>query len=1427
MCFSMMKLRVAVLFFVAIAGCVSGRHRLCAQDKNRADTNRPDIVIFLSDDHTWRDSSVYGSPDILTPNMQRLANTGMTFNRAFVASPSCAPSRAALLTGMYPARNRAEANHSRPESNLKKLPAYLQEVGYQVVAFGKVGHYLQTPEYGFDLARHYSYHDDVAVDEAIKWMKGRRSSKPLCLFVGTNWPHVPWPEKSAEIDPEEIKIPPNHVDTPTSRQWRAKYLAAIEIMDQELGRVHDAARRELGEDVFFLHTSDHGAQWPFGKWNLYEDGIRTPLIVSWEGMIAAGKQTEAMVSWIDLLPTLLDVAGVESPDSIDGKSFLPVLIGEKDSHRDQIFTTHTGDGDFNVFPIRSVRTSDGWKYIRNLHPEYRFGSHVTHIEAEKGYWDSWVSAAVTDSHAKQLVFDYQNRPAEELFHVDSDPYEANNRVNELGQQERLRELRSQLDNWLSETHDPLVVLGQPQLVPNESVPNIITVFIDDMGWSDLSCFSGTKTVTENLDQLASEGQRFTNFYVNSPICSPSRVALSTGQYPYRHRISSFLSNRQSNQQRGMAQWLNPDAPMLARELRRSGYATGHFGKWHMGGQRDVGNAPQVRNYGFDKSLTNFEGLGPRILPLKDSYDGKPAQRHDLGSASLGKGPIRWEDRSQITSSFVDESIDFINHSQVNEQPFFINLWPDDVHSPFFPPELMREKTNGSKRQLYYAVLDAMDQQLGKLFDRVRNDAALRDNTLILVMSDNGHEEGAGSSDPLRGAKTWLYEGGIRSPLIVWGPGLQKKSVVGSVNDQSILCAMDVNRSLYQLAGITPPDGIELDGENVLSTILGESKEGRSKPLFWRRPPDRPGTSDNDNPDLAVRDGKWKYLINYDQSDPQLYDLDLDAGENNNRIDQYPEVANRLQRVLFAWNQSMPRDAGDPEWKEGSRAGAIQATEFVNPIGEGADPWVMKDPNAQRYLWCMSEGNRAIAIHASDSVSSMGTKQVVWRAPATGPTSREVWAPELHWLDGRWHIYFAASDGHNKNHLAYVLRSQTDDPLGQYDLIGPFATGAGEDGLSPNLWAIDMTVLEHQGNRYAVWSGWDEAESDQQYLYIAPMNSPTELAGPRVRLCDNDDYLWERIEPDSTKRGLHEAPQVFQSRNRTSIVYSCGASWLPTYKLGLLELVGRDPLSPDAWKKRDAPIFTGSQSTYGVGHSCFVQSLDQKQWWHIYHAKRDRNPGWRRSIFVQPMRVGRRGFPLLGSPVGPGTVMSKPSGEDESQASFDSASYDYFGHHQFIDNSEGEIRLGMIPADPINDFRSGEKVLFRGVVPKDFRAEVMIDFHGDQQARDAGLIFRTTGASVGFDSQRGYFAGLIPKTNLVILGRTDGDRWRELARAETTIDASIQQKLSVSMNGDQIVVSLNDQPVLRHQDATYAGGRLGLRVVNTDATFRGVTVEQPR
>lgn len=436
-------------------------------------------------------------------------------------------------------------------------------------------------------------------------------------------------------------------------------------------------------------------------------------------------------------------------------------------------------------------------------------------------------------------------------------------------------------------------------------PNLVLVFIDDMGWGDFSCFGNRDASTPHIDRLAEEGLRFEQFYVNSPICSPSRTAISTGQYPQRWRITSYLNNRKSNEERGMAQWLDPQAPMLARELKRAGYATGHFGKWHMGGQRDVDDAPPITAYGFDASLTNFEGMGPKLLPLTLKPGQDEPGRIWANAERLGEGH-RWMLRSKITEGFVDAAIPFIEQALEKEQSFYVNLWPDDVHSPFWPPV---DKWGEGKRALYLSVLEEMDRQLGKLFDHLRARPEVASNTLVLVCSDNGPEPGAGQAGPFRGYKTHLYEGGLRSSLVVWGPGLVSGENV--VNRESVFSAIDLVPTLVELVHEEPlPESHPYDGESLIEVLLGRSRASREAPLFFRRPPDRDTFYGvEDLPDLAMRSGRWKLLCEYDGSDAELYDLEKDRGETTDLAARHPDLVKRLSQALVAWHESMPSDNG--------------------------------------------------------------------------------------------------------------------------------------------------------------------------------------------------------------------------------------------------------------------------------------------------------------------------------------------------------------------------------------------------------------------------------------------------------------------------------------------------------------------------------------
>ena len=218
--------------------------------------------------------------------------------------------------------------------------------------------------------------------------------------------------------------------------------------------------------------------------------------------------------------------------------------------------------------------------------------------------------------------------------------------------------------------------------------------------------------------------------------------------------------------------------------------------------------------------------------------------------------------------------------------------------------------DGKKRTLYLAVLEEMDRQLGKLFDRVRNDPELAENTMILICSDNGPDPGAGSAKPLRGYKTYLYEGGIRSPLVAWAPGLMNKKTQGTVNKTSVFSAIDLVSSLADLCNVPLPRNVIFDGEELSDVLLGKSDRSRKEPIFFRRPPDRDSFFGVKNlPDLAVRSGKWKLLCEYDGTNAELYDLSTDPSESLNLAENHLKVCRLLVDQVIHWHKSMPTDNG--------------------------------------------------------------------------------------------------------------------------------------------------------------------------------------------------------------------------------------------------------------------------------------------------------------------------------------------------------------------------------------------------------------------------------------------------------------------------------------------------------------------------------------
>ncbi len=325
---------------------------------------------------------------------------------------------------------------------------------------------------------------------------------------------------------------------------------------------------------------------------------------------------------------------------------------------------------------------------------------------------------------------------------------------------------------------------------------------------------------------------------------------------------------------------------------------------------------------------------------------------------------------------------------------------------------------------------------------------------------------------------------------------------------------------------------------------------------------------------------------------------------------------------------------------------LSCEEFKNPIMAGADPWVVKKDGF--YYFIKSEGG-ALHVSKSEKLTEPREWVRVWTQPEDGWNQTNLWAPELHYLDGKWYIYYAAGRSGPPfiNQRAGVLESASKNPRGEYIDRGMLYTGDRIETRSNNKWAIDMTILKQEGQLYAIWSGWKKNRNDDgtpQHQYIASMSDPTTISSNRV-LISSPTRSWETAGP----LNLNEGATVLRSRNtdRLFVIYSTGQSWLPSYKLGQLELKpsDADPMNPDNWIK-EGPVFTGTDEVHGVGHASFTTSPDGTQDWIVYHSKKDTSPGWDRTIRTQQFHWREEGEPDFGTPIPTTEILSAPSGECE-------------------------------------------------------------------------------------------------------------------------------------------------------------------------------------
>jgi arylsulfatase A-like enzyme len=372
--------------------------------------------------------------------------------------------------------------------------------------------------------------------------------------------------------------------------------------------------------------------------------------------------------------------------------------------------------------------------------------------------------------------------------------------------------------------------------------------------------------------------------VNNPVCSPSRTAVMTGQFPARHCIHQHFASVEHHKKAGMPDWLDPKLPLLPKLLKKEGYVTGHFGKWHLTNHHIL-DAPLPTEYGYD----------------------------EYGAFNVPGVQIR-------TAETCPRAIDFIRRHK--DRPFFINVWLHETHTPHYPLKEYLEQFQhlDEQKRVYAAVVAEADAGVGAIL-RTLKELGLDENTLVIFSSDNGPEwtgkrttqddnstgrglgtyYSVGQTAGLKGKKRSLFAGGIRVPFIARWPGVIPKA---RIDRTSVLTAVDLFPTFLELAGQSPPTDLKLDGQSIVPALKGLGFE-RKKPIHWEW---RGGHGPPYLwPHLGIRDGKWKMMVNQELDRTELYDIEADWAETTDLAQANPDVVKALTKKALAWKSSLPTE----------------------------------------------------------------------------------------------------------------------------------------------------------------------------------------------------------------------------------------------------------------------------------------------------------------------------------------------------------------------------------------------------------------------------------------------------------------------------------------------------------------------------------------
>lgn len=419
-------------------------------------TSKPNIVIIMADDLDSRQLSCYGGQNLETVNIDRLASEGMKFNTIICSEAMCVPTRASLFTGLYPARHGAYQNHKQVYNNLKSVVHYLNDAGYRVGLSGKDHVTKPVSIFPFDIIPGFepncvSATDDYFLDSIKQYIQ---KPSPFCLFVMSINPHAPWTVGDpSEFNPAKLKLPLHWVDTDSTRAQFCKYLAEVRRLDNQVGDVVKLLQ-ETGADknTIVIFLGEQGPQFPGGKWTLYDNGQKSSMIVRWPGVVKPNSETDAIVQYEDITPTLIDIVGGNAVAGLDGKSFKEVLLGNKKEFRDVAYGIHNNIPEGPPYPVRSIRDHK-YKFILNLTPDSTYKIKYMMDMAPNHAWTTWIAKAATDDHDAALVNRIAHRPSKEFYDVVNDPYELNNLATQPKYAALIKKYEDKLLAWMKQQND--------------------------------------------------------------------------------------------------------------------------------------------------------------------------------------------------------------------------------------------------------------------------------------------------------------------------------------------------------------------------------------------------------------------------------------------------------------------------------------------------------------------------------------------------------------------------------------------------------------------------------------------------------------------------------------------------------------------------------------------------------------------------------------------------------------------------------------------------------------------------------------------------------------------------------------------------------------------------------------------------------------